>query len=167
MAGDHSSTWIEDHVGRSMPLFYYSLKLTDNYTRKCPSSPRRSRKGTSLFTAVRSTPVAVPARKEGSIQVPGAAAVGSHREHRPLSPHRVATDPRDPALSHFCICHPDLQPSNVIVSRSPDANLYVVGLIDWQYTSILPLFLLACIPQPLQNYDDIGSQSMMRPLLPE
>ncbi|KAG1752656.1 protein kinase subdomain-containing protein PKL CAK Fmp29 [Suillus paluster] len=75
--------------------------------------------------------------------------------------------PRNPSLGHFRIRHPDLQPSNIIVSRSPDSNLHVVGLIDWQHTSILPLFLLTGIPQQLQNYDDIGSQSMMRPSLPE
>jgi hypothetical protein len=65
---------------RPLPAFFYcSLKLTDNYRRKCPSSPRkRGRKRTSLFTAVRSTAVAVPARKEGRLQVPGAAAVRSH-----------------------------------------------------------------------------------------
>jgi hypothetical protein len=45
--------------------------------------------------------------------------------------------------------------------------LHVVGLIDWQHTSILPLFLLTGIPQQLQNHDDIGSQSMTRPSLPE
>ncbi|KAH9942760.1 protein kinase subdomain-containing protein PKL CAK Fmp29 [Amylocystis lapponica] len=49
---------------------------------------------------------------------------------------------------------------NIIVSRSPDSNLHVVGLIDWQHTSILPLFLLAGIPQQLQNNYDIVSQSM-------
>jgi hypothetical protein len=38
--------------------------------------------------------------------------------------------PRDPALGHFRIRHPDLQPSNIIVSRSPDSNLHVIGLID-------------------------------------
>lgn len=75
--------------------------------------------------------------------------------------------PRNPALSPFRIRHPDLQPSNIIVSRSPDSNLHIVGLIDWQHTSILPLFLLTGIPQQLQNYDDIGSQSMTRPSLPE
>ena len=74
---------------------------------------------------------------------------------------------RGPALNHFRIRHPDLQPSNIIVSRSPDSNLHVVGLIDWQHTSVLPLFLLAGIPQRLQNYDDTGSQSMKRPSLPE
>ncbi|KAF8895896.1 hypothetical protein CPB84DRAFT_1782139 [Gymnopilus junonius] len=46
--------------------------------------------------------------------------------------------PSDPALGHFLIRHPDLQPSNIIVSRSPDSKLHIVGLIDWQHTSILP-----------------------------
>ncbi|KAF8256640.1 kinase-like domain-containing protein, partial [Lactarius quietus] len=75
--------------------------------------------------------------------------------------------PRNLALDHFHIRHPDLQPSNIIVSRSPDSNLHVIGLIDWQHTSILPLFLLTGIPHQLQNHADIGSQSMMWPLLPE
>ncbi|KAG2065001.1 kinase-like protein [Suillus decipiens] len=75
--------------------------------------------------------------------------------------------PRNPALDHFRIRHPDLQPSNIIVSRSPDSNLHVVGLIDWQHTSILPLFLHSGIPQQLQNYGDINSQSMTQPSLPE
>ncbi|KAG2339052.1 hypothetical protein BDR05DRAFT_992242 [Suillus weaverae] len=65
--------------------------------------------------------------------------------------------PRNPAFGHFHIRLPDLQPSNIIVSRSPDSNLHVVGLIDWQHTSIPPLFLLAGIPQQLQIYDDIAS----------
>ena len=71
------------------------------------------------------------------------------------------------ALSHFRIRHADVQANNVIVSRSPDSKLHVVGLIDWQHTSILPLFLLAGIPRQLQNYNDTGSQSMERPSLPE
>ena len=44
--------------------------------------------------------------------------------------------PRDPALSRFCIHHPDLQQSNIVVSRSPDFDCQVVGLLDWQHTSI-------------------------------
>ncbi|KAI6144036.1 hypothetical protein BKA82DRAFT_33673 [Pisolithus tinctorius] len=46
--------------------------------------------------------------------------------------------PRDPALSRFCIRHPDLQQSNVVVSRSPGSDCQVVGLLDWQHASILP-----------------------------
>ena len=75
--------------------------------------------------------------------------------------------PRDPALGHFCIRHPDLQQSNIVMSRSPDSGWQVVGLLDWQHASILPQFLLAGIPQRLQNYDDPISQSMTLPSLPE
>ncbi|KAJ6489675.1 protein kinase subdomain-containing protein PKL/CAK/Fmp29 [Mycena vitilis] len=76
--------------------------------------------------------------------------------------------PRDPALSHFCIRHPDLQVNNIIVSRSADdSGWQITGLIDWQHASILPLFLLAGVPQRLQNYSDPISQSMTRPSLPE
>jgi hypothetical protein len=41
--------------------------------------------------------------------------------------------PRNPALGRFSIRHPDLQQSNIIVLRSPDSNLHVVGLFDWQH----------------------------------
>jgi len=71
--------------------------------------------------------------------------------------------PRNPALGHFCIRHPDLQPGNIIVSRSLESDLHIVSLIDWQHTSILPQFLFADIPQQLQNYNDPISQSMTRP----
>ncbi|EQL02629.1 protein kinase subdomain-containing protein PKL/CAK/Fmp29 [Ophiocordyceps sinensis CO18] len=75
--------------------------------------------------------------------------------------------PRNPALDHFCMRHPDLKPINSIVSRSPDSNLHVVGLIDWQHASILPLFINARVPQHLQNYEDYGWEFMTRPLLPK
>ena len=71
--------------------------------------------------------------------------------------------PRDPAIGHFRIRHPDPQPGNIVVSSS---NLQIISLIDWQHTSILPLFLLAGILQRLQNYNDPISQSMTRPSLP-
>ncbi|KAL5480871.1 hypothetical protein ACEPAI_9811 [Sanghuangporus weigelae] len=75
--------------------------------------------------------------------------------------------PKNSALHHFRIRHPDLQPSNVIVSISSDSNqLEIVGLLDWQHASILPLFLLAGIPDRLQNYDDPVSQALIPPSLP-
>ncbi|KAJ5570042.1 uncharacterized protein N7459_009472 [Penicillium hispanicum] len=46
--------------------------------------------------------------------------------------------------------HPDLQPNNIFVSDDLD----IVGLIDWQHASALPLFLAAGIPKFFQNYDD-------------
>ena len=75
--------------------------------------------------------------------------------------------PRHPAFGHFCIRHPDLRTGNIIVSKSPDSDLRIVGLTDWQHTSILPPFLLAGIPEQLQNYDDPISQSMTQPSLSE
>jgi hypothetical protein len=75
--------------------------------------------------------------------------------------------PRDPALGHFCIRHPDLQQSNIIVRRSSDSGWQVVSLLDWQHASILPTFFLAGVPQRLQNHDDPVSESMTPPLLPE
>jgi len=74
---------------------------------------------------------------------------------------------KNSALHHFCIRHPDLQPSNVIVSTSSDSNqLKIVGLLDWQHASILPLSLLAGIPYRLQNYDDPVSQALIRVVPP-
>ena len=53
------------------------------------------------------------------------------------------------------------------MSKSLDSECKVVGLIDWQHASILPLFLLAGVPQRLQNYADGVSRSMTPPSLPE
>lgn len=75
--------------------------------------------------------------------------------------------PQNPALRCFRIRHPDLQQSNIIVSKSPDSSWKVVGLLDWQHATILPPFLLASIPERLQNYDDPVSQSLTLPSLPD
>ncbi|KAG5645989.1 hypothetical protein DXG03_004590 [Asterophora parasitica] len=75
--------------------------------------------------------------------------------------------PKDPSLNVFRIRHPDFQESNIIVSRLPDSSLQVVSVIDWQHAYILPTFLLASIPQRLQNHHDRISQSMTQPSLPE
>ncbi|KAF8992666.1 hypothetical protein BDQ17DRAFT_1369179 [Cyathus striatus] len=75
--------------------------------------------------------------------------------------------PKNSSLHHFRIHHPDLQPSNIIVSTSSDSNqLEIVSLLDWQHASILPQFLLAGIPARLQNYDDPVSQALIPPSLP-
>ncbi|KAJ3476585.1 hypothetical protein NLI96_g11059 [Meripilus lineatus] len=75
--------------------------------------------------------------------------------------------PGDSALSRFCIRHPDLHPDNIFVSRSPDSGCKIVSLFDWQHTSILPMFILAGIPQRLQNHGDGISESMTLPPRPE
>ncbi|KAG6897053.1 hypothetical protein C0992_004462 [Termitomyces sp. T32_za158] len=82
---------------------------------------------------------------------------------------RIASSlvPRDPALCHFCISHPDLQQGNIFVSKSSGSKWKIVGLIDWQHASILPLFLLARVPKRFQNFGDPIPQSMTQPSLPE
>jgi hypothetical protein len=75
--------------------------------------------------------------------------------------------PSDTALSHFRIRHPNLRTKDIIVSRSPESNLQIVSLIDWQYVSILPLFLLGYIPEQLHSYEDPVSLSMIPPSLPD
>lgn len=59
------------------------------------------------------------------------------------------------------IRHPDLSPSNILVSESGD----ITGLIDWQYTTVLPLFLQAKIPKHFQNYGDDDSENFRPPKL--
>ncbi|GLB36077.1 putative protein kinase subdomain-containing protein PKL CAK Fmp29 [Lyophyllum shimeji] len=68
--------------------------------------------------------------------------------------------PRDPALCHFRIRHPDLRQSDIIVSRSPGSNWQVVCLLDW-HASILPLFLLAGPSLP-ENFDDLDKTKQSR-----
>ncbi|KAF7364019.1 Protein kinase subdomain-containing protein PKL/CAK/Fmp29 [Mycena sanguinolenta] len=75
--------------------------------------------------------------------------------------------PKDSTLSNFHIRHPDLQQSNIIVSKAPDSDWRIAALLDWQHTSILPAFLLAGVPDRLQNYDDPMSQLMIPPSLPD
>ncbi|KAF7314326.1 APH domain-containing protein [Mycena kentingensis (nom. inval.)] len=75
--------------------------------------------------------------------------------------------PKDPALSRFYMRHPDLHPNNIFVSWSPGSDCKIINVFDWQHTSILPMFLLAGIPQRLQNHADNVSQSMTLPCRPD
>lgn len=93
-------------------------------------------------------------------QMPSDHIENIHR-YLAISPFLV---PEDPNLRVFKTRHPDLQPNNIIISKS--SEIKISGIIDWQHTSILPLFLLAGIPQQLQNYDDPVSRSMAPPTLP-
>ncbi|KAF8995944.1 protein kinase subdomain-containing protein PKL CAK Fmp29 [Cyathus striatus] len=85
--------------------------------------------------------------------------IGNLNRYLLLAPSLV---PKDPSLNHFRIRHPDLHPMNIII----DSNLRVVGLIDWQHTSILPMFALASMPNEIQNYNDPVSKSLAHPSLP-
>lgn len=66
-------------------------------------------------------------------------------------------------LNQPTIRHPDLQPHNIFVSESFD----IVGLIDWQHCSVLPLFVQSGIPKHFQNYGDEESESLHKPQLPQ
>lgn len=57
--------------------------------------------------------------------------------------------------------HPDFQPNNILISESNE----IVGFIDWQHCSILPLGLAAGIPKHFQNYGDPDSEELKEPQL--
>jgi hypothetical protein len=65
----------------------------------------------------------------------------------------------DSTLNRPVMRHPDLQPKNILVS---DSN-QIVGLIDWQHCSILPLGIAAGIPTHFQNYGDPESEMLKQP----
>ncbi|KAG6836010.1 hypothetical protein H0H93_012285 [Arthromyces matolae] len=80
--------------------------------------------------------------------------------------HLIASSliPKNPALHDFRIRHPDLQPGNIMVSKSPGSNEWqIVSLLDWQHASILPLCLTAGVPRFLQNYHNSISQFLAPP----
>ncbi|RAL13147.1 aminoglycoside phosphotransferase family protein [Aspergillus homomorphus CBS 101889] len=70
--------------------------------------------------------------------------------------------PNDPALTRNTIRHPDLQPSNIFVSD----DLEITGLIDWQYTTIRPLFLQCGVPANFQSADGEIPSLLHEPTLP-
>ncbi|KAI9926045.1 Phosphotransferase enzyme [Aspergillus wentii] len=64
-------------------------------------------------------------------------------------------------LNRPVLRHPDLQPNNILISEERE----VVGLIDWQHSSILPLSMVAGIPKHIQNYGDPESDALVQPAL--
>ena len=164
-----SSTWTGDRVWHSLPF------LLLNFLKPIET----------IDESVEATLVAAARKELAYLEQFGRPLLPFQRERReaygykeqPPSDHiknlerylLVASSfvPKNPALHHFRIRHPDLQPSNIIVSRSSDSNqLKIVGLLDWQHASILPAFLLAGIPGRLQNYDDPLPQALIPPSLP-
>lgn len=71
--------------------------------------------------------------------------------------------PKEPRMSRPILRHPDLQPNNIFVSDSMD----ILGIIDWQHSAVLPLFLQALVPRDFQNYGDVGSEQLAKPKLPD
>ncbi|KAL4962009.1 aminoglycoside phosphotransferase family protein [Aspergillus stella-maris] len=66
--------------------------------------------------------------------------------------------PRSPLHRHVFV-HPDLQPSNIIVSKSHD----IVGLIGFQHSAVLPLGIAARFPAPFHNPGDSLSEMLVHP----
>jgi hypothetical protein len=77
-----------------------------------------------------------------------------------VAPHLV---PKAEQLNVPTIRHPDLSPSNIFISDAGD----ITYIIDWQHTTILPIFLQTKIPKHFQNYGDDSSESVRRQELPE
>jgi hypothetical protein len=68
----------------------------------------------------------------------------------------------DSDLSRPTIRHPDLRPSNIFVSD----DFEITSLIDWQHSTILPLFLQSGIPNDVDNSRDSVSRALETPALP-
>lgn len=65
------------------------------------------------------------------------------------------------ALHRPVLRHPDFQPNNILMSDSKE----IIGLVDWQHSSVLPLGLAAGIPKHFQNYGDPDSEMLREPQL--
>ncbi|RMZ27187.1 hypothetical protein D0859_08744, partial [Hortaea werneckii] len=72
------------------------------------------------------------------------------------------TVPVEEWLQKPVIRHPDLSPNNIF----DDDNCNITGIIDWQHTTVLPLYLHAGIPSSLQNYGDPDSEELKKPEYP-
>lgn len=70
--------------------------------------------------------------------------------------------PKEEWLCKPTLRHPDLNPNNIFVSD----DFEILGIIDWQHSKALPIFLHAGIPGPFQNYGDSESEDLVKPQLP-
>jgi hypothetical protein len=77
-----------------------------------------------------------------------------------LAPHLV---PKCSKLNLPVLRHPELQPNNIFVSE----DVTITGLIDWQHSLVLPIFLAAGMPNSFQNYNHEESMSFVPPRLPD
>ncbi|OTA33642.1 hypothetical protein BTJ68_08196 [Hortaea werneckii EXF-2000] len=77
---------------------------------------------------------------------------------------KVSSDtvPVEDWLHKPIIRHPDLSPNNIFV----DDNFNVTSILDWQHTTVLPLYLHAGIPSSFQNYGDPDSEDLKKPEYP-
>ncbi|KAI7235369.1 hypothetical protein KC330_g4312 [Hortaea werneckii] len=70
--------------------------------------------------------------------------------------------PAEEWLHKPVIRHPDLSPNNIFV----DDDCNITSILDWQHTTVLPLYLHAGIPSSLQNYGDPDSEELKKPEYP-
>lgn len=83
----------------------------------------------------------------------------SLEKHAQVAKHLV---PKEEWLCRPTLRHPDLNPNNIFLSDEYEA----MGIIDWQHSKALPLFLHAGIPRHFQNYGDPQSEDLAKPQLP-
>ncbi|KAL8766864.1 MAG: hypothetical protein Q9209_006460 [Squamulea sp. 1 TL-2023] len=93
-------------------------------------------------------------------KVPPDDHINALNDYLRISDHLVPSEAR---LNRFILRHPDLQPNNLFVSDSMD----LLGVIDWQHSSILPIFLHCGLPNDFQNYGDKDSIQLKTPQLPQ
>ncbi|KAL8883660.1 MAG: hypothetical protein Q9215_008106 [Flavoplaca cf. flavocitrina] len=70
--------------------------------------------------------------------------------------------PKEANLNQFVLRHPYLSPNNIFV----DESLKVLGVIDWQHSTVLPIFLHVGIPNDIDNSQDKVSWALDKPKLP-
>ncbi|QQK42180.1 kinase-like protein [Penicillium digitatum] len=87
--------------------------------------------------------------------------IASLEKYLQIAPYLIPQN--NSAITRPVMRHPDLQPNNIFVSD----KLEITGLIDWQHSVVLPLFLQCGIPNSLQNYGDEVSESLQIPCLPD
>ncbi|KAF1828917.1 hypothetical protein BDW02DRAFT_511165 [Decorospora gaudefroyi] len=81
------------------------------------------------------------------------------QDYLKVAPHIV---PDDEEKCRPAIRHPDLSPNNIFVSEAGE----ITGVIDWQHSVVLPIFIQAKIPKHFQNYGDDDSENFRPPKLP-
>ncbi|EFR04013.1 phosphotransferase enzyme family protein [Nannizzia gypsea CBS 118893] len=84
----------------------------------------------------------------------------SQFEYLQLAPYLT---PKIPKLNLPILRHPDIQPNNIFISE----DFKITGLIDWQHSLVLPMFLAASIPQSFQSYGDEQFTHLIPPQLPK
>ncbi|DAA75386.1 TPA_exp: Uncharacterized protein A8136_1783 [Trichophyton benhamiae CBS 112371] len=77
-----------------------------------------------------------------------------------VAPHII---PSQEFLNEPTIRHPDFSPNNIFIDEAGEIS----GIIDWERTSILPLFVQAKMPRYFENYGDEDSENFKFPALRE